>query len=140
MGNALDIELHVPDFEPVKDFYIPLGFKLVWERSPEGHKGYLVIEREQTRLCFWCGNDDVYDQKYFKDFPFDTKRGYGVEIVVPVDDIDSYYQKVKSFANVVEPLEVRPWGLKDFRIADPFGYYLRMTEPHDIADKQFAIE
>jgi len=29
---------------------------------------------------------------------------------------------------VVEPLRMRPWGARDFRIADPFGYYLRITE------------
>ena len=29
------IELHVPDFKPVKDFYSQLGFEIVWEREPE---------------------------------------------------------------------------------------------------------
>lgn len=46
MGNNLDIEFHVPDFQMVKDFYSKLGFSVVWERQPEGHKGYLVLKRE----------------------------------------------------------------------------------------------
>ncbi len=28
---------------------------------------------------------------------------------------------------MIEPLLVRPWGLTDFRVADPDGYYLRIT-------------
>jgi hypothetical protein len=29
---------------------------------------------------------------------------------------------------VVEPLRTRKWGARDFRIADSFGYYIRITE------------
>lgn len=29
-----------------------------------------------------------------------------------------------------EDLVVRPWGLRDFRVVDPSGYYLRITERH----------
>lgn len=138
MENNLDIELHVPDFKPVKDFYSKLGFSLVWERQPEGQKGYLVLKRGQTILCFWCGNEQVLDQEYFKNFPADTSRGYGVEIVIPISDVESFYEQVKVFANVVGQLQVRPWGMKDFRIIDPFGFYLRFTEPHDILDSRYT--
>jgi uncharacterized glyoxalase superfamily protein PhnB len=27
------------------------------------------------------------------------------------------------------PMQDRPWGLRDFRVADPDGYYLRITTP-----------
>jgi uncharacterized glyoxalase superfamily protein PhnB len=91
-------------------------------------------------LCFWAGNEHVYEQSYFKRFPKDTKRGYGVEIVVMVDDIDSYYAKVKDYANVVENLILQPWGLKDFRTEDPYGYYLRFTSLHNILDSSNAVE
>lgn len=125
------IELHVPDFGKVKDFYGKLGFEVVWERKPEGFKGYLVMKMDDSILCFWAGNDDVYNHPYFKNFPKDTKRGYGIEIVVFVDDVESYYEKVKKFANVVEELRTQPWGDKDFRIEDPFGFYIRFSSPHN---------
>lgn len=51
-----------------------------------------------------------------------------------VADVESYYQKVKALAEVVGPLRLRPWGLKDFRIVDPFGYYLRVTSLHNVLD------
>jgi len=137
-NNTL-VELHVPDFGVVKDFYSKLGFRIVWERKPEDYKGYLVMEGGGNILCFYCGNEKVYDNLYFKKFPKETKKGYGVEIVIMIKDIEDFYKKVKEFANVTEKLIIQPWGLKDFRIEDPFGYYLRFTEPHDILDKDNAI-
>ena len=132
--NNILLELHVPDFEKVKEYYGRLGFEVVWERKPEGFKGYLILKMGNNVLCFWAGNENVYEQTYFKRFPKDTKRGYGVEIVVMVDDIEKFYLKVKDFANVVEELVLQPWGLKDFRVEDPHGYYLRITSYHDILD------
>lgn len=144
MGNIINrtiVELHVPDFEKVKDFYGKLGFEVVWERKPEGKKGYLVIQRESHVLCFWPGNEEVYNQSYFRNFPRDSKKGYGVEIVFFIDqDIDSYYEKVKGFAKIVDPLIKQPWGIKDFRIEDPFGFYLRFTETYDTLDPKFSVK
>lgn len=133
------LELHVPDFELVKDFYGKLGFKIVWERKPEGKKGYLVIKRGNSILCFWPGNEEVSKQDYFGQFSEDTKRGFGVEIVIMIEDIDSFYSQTKNFAKVVEELQTKPWGLKDFRIEDPFGFYLRFTQPYDILDDSNAV-
>lgn len=125
------LELHVPDFEKVKVFYGKLGFEVVWERKPDGFKGYLVIKKGNSVLCFWAGNDEVYNHPYFKEWPKDTKRGYGVELVIFVEDVEKYYEEVKKFAKVVEELELKPWGDTDFRIEDPFGYYLRFSSPYD---------
>lgn len=138
--NYLHLELHVPDFEQVKSYYGSLGFQVVWERRPEDAKGYLVIEMDGTVLCFWGGNNAIYQQTYFKKFPHDTPRGYGVELVIMIDDIEDYYSEVKSKSNVVEPLTKQPWGLYDFRIVDPFGYYLRFTSKHNILDISNAVE
>lgn len=139
-NNSVLVELHVPDFEKVKEYYGKLGFKSVWEREPEGEKGYLILKRDNNILCFWSGNDAVYEQAYFKQFPKETSRGYGVELVIMVADVERFYNEVKSFTNVVEELRLRPWGLKDFRAADPFGYYLRFTEYHDILNSNNAIQ
>lgn len=138
--NNVLLELHVPDFEKIKEYYQKLGFEIIWERQPEGFKGYLILKMGDNILCFWAGNEHVYEQPFFSKFPKETQRGYGVEIVVMVDDIEAYYNKVKSFANVVEELVTQPWGLKDFRTEDPFGYYLRFTSIHDILDNANAVK
>jgi hypothetical protein len=56
------------------------------------------------------GYDRVYNQGYFKRFPSNSPRGYAVEMVVMVGDIERYYLEVKQFANIVKPLVDRPWG------------------------------
>jgi uncharacterized glyoxalase superfamily protein PhnB len=51
-----------------------------------------------------------------------------VEIVLEVDDVVGWRDRVlASGYPILEPLQERPWGLTDFRIADPDGYYLRLT-------------
>ena len=45
-----------------------------------------------------------------------------------VDDVDAWHRRVFASGHpVFEPLQERPWGLRDFRIVDPDGYYLRVT-------------
>ncbi len=134
------LELHVPDFVQVKDFYGKLGFTVAWEREPEGFKGYLVLKRGDSVLCFWAGNEEVYNHPYFNQWPKDTKRGYGVEIVIFVEEIEKYYEHVKTFAKVVEELHLQPWGDQDFRIEDPFGYYLRFSSPYNTLFAEKAVK
>lgn len=131
------IELHVSDFKKVKDFYGKLGFKKVWEYPPKKQTGYLVIKRKNSILAFFCGNEEVYQHAFFKRFPKNTIRGYGVEIAIYISDIriEKYYQEfLEKIGNqyLIQPLKTQPWGSKDFRIVDPFGYYLSIREPDNI--------
>ena len=130
------IELHVTDFDTVKEFYQHLEFSIVWETPPEGKSGYLVMEQGSNVLCFWGGNDEIYSQSYFSQFPHDTKRGYGVEVILQVEDLKAYYERIRQHIPLVQPLRSRPWGLQEFRLTDPFGYYLRITEPHNVLLKR----
>lgn len=143
------IELHVPDFESIRECYGALGFETVWEREPEDKKGYLVLEGPDLNtnvLCFWAGNGYAYEQSYFKRFDREkTPRGYGVEIILMVDDVRGYYEKARQVADRVDKLEIvselapQPWGLHDFRVADPHGFYLRFTEPYDVRSDAHAV-
>lgn len=131
------LELHVPDFNIVKDFYGKLGFKKVWEYPPKGQSGYLVMKRDNSILAFFCGNDEVYKHSFFKRFSKNTVRGYGVEVCIYISDqdIDLYYKRILleiGEKHIVMPLEAKPWGSKDFRMIDPFGYYLCVREARNI--------
>lgn len=134
------LEIHVPNFDTVKDFYGKLGFEKVWEYPPKGQSGYLVMKRNDSVLAFFCGNEEVYSHSFFKQFPKTTPRGYGVEICIYISDqdIDTYYQHVLQEIgekNIVTKLETKPWGSKDFRMIDPFGYYLCIREESNILHK-----
>jgi predicted enzyme related to lactoylglutathione lyase len=65
---------------------------------------------------------------YFTRSIASQRRGLGVEIVMEVDDLSAAHRRVLDSAHpVFEPPQQRPWGLWDFRIVDPDGYYLRFT-------------
>jgi lactoylglutathione lyase len=53
-----------------------------------------------------------------------------VEIVLETPDLDALYERVRrSGYPLAAAMQDRPWGLRDFRVADPDGYYLRITTP-----------
>ena len=57
-------------------------------------------------------------------------KGAGVEIVLELDtvaDVIALHDHCQARGAVVEGLRTRPWGLQDFRVTDPDGYYLRIT-------------
>jgi dihydroneopterin aldolase len=125
------VELHVPAFAPVKEFYGRLGFTVAREEIADSGEGYLVLQRGPNVLRFWPGSDAIDRHEHFGSFPRSTRRGYGVEIVIVVEDVDAVYAAARAFARIVSPLRERSWGLRDFRLEDPFGYYVRVTELHD---------
>jgi hypothetical protein len=57
------------------------------------------------------------------------RNGLGVEIVTEADDVDAAYQRADESDGY--PVEIalgsRPWGLRDFRVVSPGGYYFRVT-------------
>jgi len=54
--------------------------------------------------------------------------GLGVEIVLEVDDVLAMCQHVASQGRpLAAELKHQPWGLTDFRVSDPDGYYWRVT-------------
>jgi hypothetical protein len=112
------IELHVPDIKSAREYYLKLGFKLVWEIDT-----YFVVKFDKTILAFNYGL-------------FTPPLGVGAEIVVQVEtqSIQDYYQFICSLKdiNIVEPLKTQVWHKTDFRIHDLNGYYLRFTEPENI--------
>ena len=57
-------------------------------------------------------------------------KGAGVEIVLELDAVEqviALHDTCRARGVVAEALRTRPWGLQDFRIVDPDGYYLRIT-------------
>jgi len=136
--NNLVIELHVPDFTPIKDFYSKIGFEIISEdKKSKNFPGYLVMQRKgdlgNTMLNFYGDDDRVYNQSYFKRFPRDTIRGYASEITIPVRDIESTYKNAQQKVpdHIMKTLQEttddnQSW--RDFRLADPYGFYIRITE------------
>lgn len=143
--NNLVIELHVPDFDIVKEFYSKLGFRIgIEDKVSEKEPGYFTMIREdelgETLLNFHGGDERVYDQSFFKQFPKETTRGYAIEITIPVKDIDKLYsiaesQLKENIVRELKEIQYHSHVWKDFRMTDPFGFYLRFTELIDWGQK-----
>lgn len=143
--NNLIIELHVPDFDVTKNFYAKLGFQVSMDDKANAKEpGYLTMTREDivgsTMLNFYGGDERVYDQSFFKQFPKETKRGYATEITITTGTIEEIYRAASTrlkdhIVRELKELEDHGHQWKDFRMVDPFGFYLRFTELLDWGQK-----
>ena len=119
-------ELFVTDRDRSVDFYTSvLGFEV--RRLDESYAlltcGDVTIGiGRQTDLPETGEGPGFTQQRLARD------HGAGVEIVLETPDLDALYERVqRSGYPLAAPLQGRPWGLRDFRVADPDGYYLRIT-------------
>jgi len=122
-GMSLRLELFVDDLEKSIEFYTQvLGFERL-----KGGKDYVPV-RSGSVVIGLGPADKLSKQHYFNPELQSSRRGLGTEIVFEVDDINDMFDRVKANGHrILSPLIKRPWGATDFRIADPDGYYLRLT-------------
>jgi predicted enzyme related to lactoylglutathione lyase len=97
-------ELPVADVECAQQHYRDaLGFEIGW-LSPD--KGIGAVSRGKVAIFFRRSEP-----------PFESAIHW-----VFAEDIDATYRELKSLgANVVEPLEKKPWGLRQFTVKDLDG-------------------
>jgi hypothetical protein len=100
-------KLPMRDKSVTMNFYLNLmGFKLF---GHAGHKGYLMIEKDDIQLHF------------FEFTGLDPLENYG-QIYIRTDDIEHLYKSALEH-QVPMPaaghLEAKPWGQKEFSILDP---------------------
>lgn len=121
MDMTLRFEIFPRNLDSVVDFYIRvLGFRVTKdERSTP--KPYVALRRGSVRVGA-LGRD-------VPAAPAGRRPPMGVELVLEVDDVAAERDQVMAAGwPLDEDLQRRPWGLTDFRILDPAGYYLRITD------------
>lgn len=120
------IELFVDDLDVSIEFYErALGFRVVRREAD-----YASLAREHAILGL-ASVDKLPAEAEGPGFSrarLAGARGAGVEIVLEVQDVDAALEEAERAGfSVVEPLRERSWGLRDFRLVDPDGYYVRVT-------------
>lgn len=124
--NSLIPELRVTNINKSIDFYLNLGFKVIYER-PEDKFAFLELEENQIMI-----EEDLEEWKTASlEYPF----GRGINISMTVKDIDTLYKQVNDkHIKLFEPLQVNEHRIndeisldKEFLIQDPDGYLLRFT-------------
>jgi catechol 2,3-dioxygenase-like lactoylglutathione lyase family enzyme len=103
MGQPVP-ELPVVDVERAQQHYRDtLGFEIAW-LYPD--KGIGAVSR---------GNVAIFFRK--RQPPFEPAIHWAF-----AEDIDALYQELQSLgANIVDPLEKKPWGLRQFTVEDLDG-------------------
>jgi lactoylglutathione lyase len=120
MEMTLRFEIFPDDLDAVADFYQRvLGFRLIADRR-HAPAAYLSLQRGTVRVG--AARREIPDARTARRPPA------GVELVLEVDDVVGERDRVLAAGwPLEEDLQERPWGLTDFRILDPAGYYLRIT-------------
>ena len=122
-GMSVRLELFVKDLKKSADFYTNvLGFEQL-----DGGTDYIPVR--SGSVVFGLGRaKDLSKKHYFNPELQSSRPGLGTEIVLEVDDIEGFFRKVKASQHpILSGLRPQSWGLTDFRVADPDGYYLRIT-------------
>ena len=124
--NSLIPELSVSDINKSKEFYISVGFKIMYERL-EDKFCFLELEGNQIMIEECNGNWDTGEMEY----PF----GRGINISMSIKNIEEMYYSLKEKGvKMFLDLEVHEYRVdntifkdKEFLIQDPDGYLLRFN-------------
>ncbi|WP_298538874.1 VOC family protein [uncultured Aquimarina sp.] len=107
MLTDINPKLPMRDKNITREFYInKLGFK---EFGSADFDGYLMIEKDQIQIHFF----------EFKEL--DPKGNYG-QVYIRTDNIEEFYNSLLEKQTKIHPngpLEIKPWGQKEFSVLDP---------------------
>jgi lactoylglutathione lyase len=120
MDMTLRFEIFPQDLDVIVDFYVRvLGFSVTKDQRGEPD-AYVALRRGAVHVGA--------ARRAGPALRAERRPPNGVELVLEVDDIAAERNRVVAAGwPLEEDLRDRPWGLTDFRILDPAGYYLRIT-------------
>lgn len=120
MPASLRLEIFPSDLQKSIDFYTNvLLFKLV---QLKGTYAYLKRDNIFLGMVEASNDDPLKEKKHYR------QPSKGVELVIEVDDLEEERDRIVSTKyKLDDDIRLQAWGLKDFRLTDPDGYYLRIT-------------
>lgn len=78
---------------------------------------------------------DFYWLFWFTELSYDPTSGWWSDLwYMVLERKDSIWLKIKNQipeSKIWQPLILKRWWKKDFRVIDPFGFYIRFTELYD---------
>ncbi|RWY68772.1 VOC family protein [Rhizobium sp. WSM1325] len=118
----LSLELFVESPEKSLDFYRRvLGFEVQGSPSTE----YTMLQSGDAVIAI--NSRSVLSTDHPLRIDTGQRAGLGIEIVLKVADVEDAYRAAKVSGWPLSDLALQPWGLRDFRLVDPDGYYVRVT-------------
>jgi lactoylglutathione lyase len=119
MPAALRIEIFPSDLQRMIDFY-----RNVLQFTLLKHEGtYAYLQRDSI----FFGAIETSTTETSGDMTC-RQPPKGVELVIEVDDLVKERSAIVGRGWKLEvDIKLQPWGLEDFRLIDPDGYYIRIT-------------
>ena len=124
--NSLMPGLRVSNIENSKDFYLKIGFKVMYEIKEDK---FYFLQLENNQIMIEEGLEEWKTGEL--EYPF----GRGINLSMEVSNVDELYRKVKEEKiTIFEKLKSKEYKVgneisydKEFLIQDPNGYLLRFT-------------
>ena len=114
----------------------PMIYTSNLEESIKFYQGILGFEIEEyypdnenpTWVCLRIGNDRFGIGKTFSDINHKLHPrgvdGSGVQFYIRVDDVDRVYDELKNELEIIDDIESKNWGDREFTFKDPDGYLI----------------
>lgn len=121
-GQIIDskFELFVTDAGESARFYEALGFSLTHAKAD----GYSTLRSGSTVVAL----SPVPWWLPLRMVAFLRHPPIGTEIVLYTDRLDQLRAATIAAGYAPGPVALQPWGDRDFRLTDPDGYYVRLSE------------
>lgn len=123
MSVLFRVELYVEDIEKSLNFYENIIGLELYGRSKRG-----------ARFNYDCfsllltAESALEDNHYFNNKAKSDVKGNGFELIIVIDELEKVYQRCLDNHYPIEvEVETYPWDMRGFKIADPDGYFLRIT-------------
>lgn len=118
MANALKLfpVFAVEDLGAALNFYVDqLGFSIAWQWGQPVHRAGVALGNIEIQL------------------DSESAGATGVSVVyIHMEDVASYYEECRARGTTfLYELDERPWGTRDFRVADPSGNRLGFASELD---------
>lgn len=119
LGGRLRCEIFAADLDRSVDFYVNvLGFVLIRDERDD-ESPYVYMRRGEVRVGALLHRGSLPDGV--------RQPPIGVELVLEVADLEAERDRIAAAWALAADITARPWGLRDFRLLDPDGYYWRIT-------------
>jgi len=128
-STYIESKFELATTDPIRDtaFYEKLGFSVVARTS----YGYVTLKSGPVVIALSpAAKIDPSDTASLSKL---RRPPVGVEIVLyTTENLDEKHAKLKSLGLKPTDIRLQPWGVRDFRLTDPGGYYIRISEGHAI--------
>ncbi|HEY4552961.1 MAG TPA: VOC family protein [Bacillaceae bacterium] len=123
MSILFRVELYVKGIERSLQFYQDIiGLKL------HGRNERCLRFNHDCFSLLITSEDVLDDQHYFNTRAKSDVKGNGFELIIVVEDLEKVYKRCLDHGYPIEAeIETYPWKMRGFKVADPDGYFLRIT-------------